>query len=84
MEADFLDDWPQARLREIAGEIGAPVLDLLPMLRQARARVPEPLFFDICHPTTLGNAFIAGAIVEFLETTVLRAHYVGDLTAEAS
>ena len=71
VEAEFLEDAPQARLKEVAAEIGAPVLDLLPVLRRARVGAPGPLFYDICHPTTLGNALIAEAIEEFLQKTVL-------------
>ncbi len=62
-----LHDDPQKRLAGIAREIGAPLLDLLPLLRKERKERGEPLFLDWCHPSPRGSAIIAAAILEFLE-----------------
>jgi hypothetical protein len=36
-----------------------PLLDLLPILRREHGVLDEPLFFDHCHRTALGNSVIA-------------------------
>lgn len=71
VESEFLEDVPQAALKRIAGEIDAPVLDLLPVLRKARAASTGSLFYDVCHPTPPTLALIAVAVHEFLQGTVL-------------
>ena len=66
VEAGFLDDYPQAQLRKIAGKIDVPVLDLLPPLREMWMKSREPLFYDQCHYTEYGNEAVAGLILAFL------------------
>jgi hypothetical protein len=65
VKAAFVSDWPQRRLAESARRLGVPMLDLLPVLREA-ARGGEPLFYDVCHHTPAGSRAVAGAILEFL------------------
>ena len=67
--AAFVSDWPQRRLASAARRLGIPVLDLLPVLRDARARDDAPLFYDVCHHTPAGSAVVADAILEFLRRT---------------
>jgi hypothetical protein len=67
--ADFVADYPQQKLRELAAALGVPVLDLLPVLREAHRRGMGSLFYDHCHPTPLGNRVIAEAILSFLRQT---------------
>ncbi len=69
VEADFLADFPQRRLQEVASRLGLPVLDLLPPLRKAFRESPEPLFFDHCHPTIRGQE----AVAPLIEVEVARA-----------
>jgi len=69
VEADFVADEPQRRLREVAGALGVPLLDLLPVLREAHRRQPEPLFYDHCHHTPRGSRVVADAVLAFLRAT---------------
>jgi hypothetical protein len=69
VEAEFLEDYPQRMLKEICAPLDLPVLDMLPVLRDASRESQEPLFFDACHHTARGNEVIARHILEFL-----RAH----------
>lgn len=66
VEADFVYDQPQRRLMTVAGRLGVPALDLLPVLRQARGETSEPLFYDECHQTPEGSRRLAGPILEFI------------------
>jgi hypothetical protein len=74
VEADFLHDYPQQQLRRITDELGVPMLDLLPPLREALAeweasgRDPaKRLFYDWCHHTPTGNERIAAWVHAFLQ-----------------
>jgi lysophospholipase L1-like esterase len=66
VEAASPDIYPQEQLARIGAALGIPVLDLLPLLRQARASGMEDLFYDHCHHTPGGNRLIAAAIYRFL------------------
>ena len=66
VEAAFLNDFPQQELKNVGAHLEFPVLDVLPMLRDAYTRTRQPLFYDQCHHTPYGNELIANAIFEFL------------------
>jgi lysophospholipase L1-like esterase len=68
---EFVEDTPQRRLRGIAREMGVPVLDVLPALREDWTRSRVEQFYDVCHPTPHGSEVIARAIDEFLAKDVL-------------
>jgi lysophospholipase L1-like esterase len=67
VEVDYLYDYPQRQLEAIGGELGVPVLDLLPVLREHR-RDAARLFYDWCHPTAEGNEVIAPAVLRFIQS----------------
>lgn len=67
VQASFLEDTPQRELARLAAARGFEFVDLLPALRQ---RADEELFFDHCHPTSLGNDVIAEALEAFLAPTL--------------
>lgn len=54
---------PQAQLRALGGELGVPVLDLLPRLREPTGR---QLYYDWCHPTADASEIIAGAVADWI------------------
>lgn len=54
--ADFMDDAPQKKLRQLAGSLGFEVLDLLPALRGSKSL---DLFLDQCHLTPAGHKLVA-------------------------
>jgi lysophospholipase L1-like esterase len=66
VQADFLYDYPQRQLADLARELEVPMLDLLPPLREADAQSNEPLFYDHCHHTPQGQHVIANSIHAFL------------------
>ena len=66
--ADFIEDKPQKKLREITRKFGYDYFDLLPVLRKYR---DEDLFFDQCHPKVRANDIIGNAIAGFLEEKVV-------------
>jgi hypothetical protein len=70
VEADFVYDYPQRQLKQIAGESAIPVLDMLPILRKAHRESSEELFYDVCHHTSYGSRIIAKAISDFLRTNL--------------
>jgi len=63
VESRFDDDRPQRRVRELAGRLGLPFVDLLPMLR---AHAGESLFYDHCHLTPHGNALVGETLTPFV------------------
>jgi hypothetical protein len=66
-------DSPQRRLKEISESLQAPLLDLLPILReeyQRRKPTDLPMFFDQCHFTPHGNEIVARAVYGFLRQTL--------------
>jgi lysophospholipase L1-like esterase len=72
--ADFLYDYPQQKLKELAAELGIPVLDLLPRFREvynsfkeAPPRSRRRMFYDWCHHTPYGNELIAEWVNDFLQ-----------------
>ncbi|MDG2305111.1 MAG: hypothetical protein P8R42_10725 [Candidatus Binatia bacterium] len=68
INAEFVHDYPQQRLAEIARELDVPMLDLLPLLREKSRQVNAPqLHWDWCHPSPEGSVVIAGAILDFLQ-----------------
>jgi hypothetical protein len=80
VSARYLNDWPQQRLAEIAGALDIELLDLLPLFRGVYGQTDDPLFYDLCHHTPIGNALIARAITDFL---VPRIGAAGDSTRSA-
>ena len=63
VDARFLDDSPQQRVKALAESRGFLFHDLLPLLREHRG---EDLFYDHCHPKPGGNSLIGRAIAEFV------------------
>jgi lysophospholipase L1-like esterase len=68
--ADFLETYPQERLREIATKYDFGFVDLLPVLRQ---HTDTKLFFDQCHPGVSANAIIGEEIADYLKETFMAA-----------
>jgi len=68
VDADFLEDTPQQRMRHEAEKFGFAYLDLLPILR---AKNRPPLFYDHCHPNEQTNALIGQALAIFLQQELL-------------
>ncbi|RIK92672.1 MAG: hypothetical protein DCC71_24380 [Proteobacteria bacterium] len=62
VEAAQLHDEPQRAFAAAMEGLGVPHFDLLPALRDARR---EPLFYDHCHLTPLGNRIVAEALAGF-------------------
>ncbi|MFT5170964.1 MAG: lysophospholipase L1-like esterase [Candidatus Marinamargulisbacteria bacterium] len=69
IESDFLENSPQIQLKSIARDLGFPILDLLPMLRQNRQ---SDLYFDQAHPNQHGNALIGRAVADFVQTNFIQ------------
>ncbi len=57
----------QGQLAEVAAEVGAGFIDLLPAFEQAAVESDAPLFFDLYHPTSRGHAVAAEAIADALD-----------------
>jgi lysophospholipase L1-like esterase len=68
--ADFLETYPQDRLRELADGHGFGFVDLLPVLRQ---HTDKKLFFDQCHPGTGANRVIGHEIANYLRREYMPA-----------
>ena len=66
VEAHYLYDHPQQRLRAVAARLEVPLLDLLPVLRSEWKDSGAPLFYDHCHHTPRGNRIIARTLDHFL------------------
>ena len=66
VRAAIVYDYPQRRLADLAKELEVPILDLLPVLREAARSSDEQLFYDQCHHTARGQRVIAEAIHSFL------------------
>jgi hypothetical protein len=71
VDAEFVADFPQQKLRELAARLGFPLLDLLPPLRAAARATKAPLFYDQCHYTPEGSRAVAGLAWEFLHKSGL-------------
>lgn len=67
VEAGFLDTFPQDQFKMLASKLGVPVLDFLPLLRDAHRRSEKALFYDHCHHTPHGNRLLAEKILEYLK-----------------
>ncbi len=66
VEGQRLFDFPQRKAATIARQIGVPLLDMLPLLREAKDRSFERFFYDQCHPTPYASRVIAEHILDFL------------------
>jgi hypothetical protein len=66
VDAEFVNDFPQRKLRELAERMGVPLLDLLPPLRSAARGAKAPLFYDQCHYTAEGSRVVAALTWDFL------------------
>ena len=66
VEHQNLIDFPQQQLKAIAQDLDIPVLDFLPLLREAVQTETDPLFLDQCHHTIRGNHLIAEWMQPFL------------------
>lgn len=66
VEAQYVYDYPQRRLRGVARRLDIALLDLLPVLRGAGADAAASLFYDHCHHTPAGNRLLAAAVLDFL------------------
>ncbi len=67
IDAEFLHDYPQQRLAELAERLDIPMLDLLPILRRDARANDGRYYWDWCHPSPLGSEIIANAILAFLQ-----------------
>ncbi len=65
----FVDDQPQQRFVQLMKQYDAPVLDLLPLLRNHNF---VELMYDNCHPNTYANDKIGNALARFLQVHFLR------------
>ncbi len=63
--AEFLEDYPQRRIKQVARDLDIPILDVLPIVRRASDK--DALFYDHCHYTPLGNRVIAEEILQFIQ-----------------
>jgi len=66
VEADFRADEPQQAFASELNSLGVPVLDLLPVLREAHAEGSRSLFYDQCHHTPEGAELVAAEIYRFI------------------
>lgn len=67
VEAEFDTNEPQLAFVEYFNNAGVPVLDLLPLLREHYRNNPHVrLFYDHCHHTPEGSAFVANQIYPFI------------------
>jgi hypothetical protein len=71
VDAQFVNDFPQHKLRELAARLGVPVFDLLPPLRAAARATQEPLLYDQCHYTPKGSRAVASLAWDFLRKSGL-------------
>jgi len=62
IEAEYVYDFPQQKLKHIGQDLDIPVIDILPVLRQEFRRTDIPLFYDHCHHTPHANRLIAQTI----------------------
>lgn len=66
VETQRMFDFPQRKAAVIAQQVGVPMLDMLPLLREAKSRSPERFFYDQCHYTPHASRVIAEHILAFL------------------
>lgn len=67
--AEFLENYPQEKLKEVLSKQKIPSLDLLPILRKDWFENKIDIFYDQCHHTPRGKKIIAEEIVKFLQST---------------
>ncbi len=67
IQAGYVYDYPQQKLKEIAGGLGVPVLDLLPFLRERVPKETEVMYWDWCHPSPHGSDVISEEILKFVQ-----------------
>ncbi|MBM4269996.1 MAG: hypothetical protein FJ144_25900 [Deltaproteobacteria bacterium] len=67
IQAGYVHDYPQQKLKEVAGELGVPVLDLLPFLRERMPKETEVMYWDWCHPSPHGSDVISEEILKFVQ-----------------
>ncbi|WCL49594.1 SGNH/GDSL hydrolase family protein [Leptospira sp. GIMC2001] len=68
VQAEFLEDYPQQKLKKVAQQYGIPVLDLLPVLRDDLQKNNIDIFYDQCHHDARGKRIIAEHVLNFLQT----------------
>lgn len=61
--ADFLENTPQEKLKNICQSMGIDYLDLLPVFRGHK---DQALFYDHCHPNIEGNKLIARELYTYV------------------
>jgi len=61
--ADFVDDYPQQRIKSLAALYGIPIFDLLELFRSSRNL---KLFYDQCHLTPEGSLVAGRGVAQFL------------------
>lgn len=64
VEADYLDDYPQKRFKELAEALELPTIDLLSDLR---ARRDKSIYYDQCHFNAFGQTLVAQSLATGLE-----------------
>ena len=67
VEQDALLNFPQRRAATIAQELGNPILDVLPILRQEWRTTGQENFLDHCHYTSYGHKVLSQEIIEFVQ-----------------
>ena len=67
VNVDYVYDFPQRQLRAVARDLDLPLLDLLPIFRDAWRRGERDLFYDWCHPTPRGSEIIAAEVLRFVQ-----------------
>lgn len=66
VELEWVLNFPQRRAATIAQELGIPILDMLPYLREEWNDRKKPLFFDHCHYTPYGHKILSVEITQFV------------------
>ena len=75
VQAEFIEDYPQQKLQEIAERLDIPLLDLLPILRREYRLSRERLFHDQCHYTVYGDRVVGEAVLAFVREQGTIRHY---------
>ena len=70
IDAAYVYDFPQQKLKQIGQDLDAPVIDILPVLREEYHRGKTRLFYDHCHHTPYANRVIAQAIYDGLTSAL--------------
>lgn len=67
VDATYVEDSPQRKLKELSQQFGFAFFDLLPDLRKHQG---GEIFFDHCHPNARGNEVVAQSVGNFLLSTL--------------